>query len=112
MSNKLPHPQNLAELEKELRQMRRAVAFAANELSSIGSDAAEMISHAYNYVGLDDAGANAKGGRVLQDFEGIRTRLEGINENVRDLTMRVKAAQDAVQEADVKRRSERAKLGA
>jgi hypothetical protein len=112
MSTTIPTPQNLADSLRLAASMKRVIHHARADLNGASVDIAEHVAHAYNYAGFSDSEANARGSMVLRDLQKIADALDTVSVLIGSPQSRIRAALDAIDEADAKRKAARAKLGA
>lgn len=82
------------------------------ELLTQGATVATLISFAYEYADAPEGVISAKGAEMTRVMQRLLAAVGEMKISLRDARILTKRAVDAVDEAEAKRKTERAKLGA
>lgn len=93
----------LTNAHRDARALRREVLIRSN-------DAAEMVSHLWNFAGVTDAESNTHGAEVIRDMTAVAELIEAILPRINRVADALKKGLNAVDEAEAKRKAARGRL--
>lgn len=111
MANFINETSTLAELNSELLGAIRSLRGARKELTAVADAAGEVVADAYEYAGADGSECTTQGNKIQRTLLDLNKGMDELVSGLaaaRRLTVQAAAA---VQDAEARRRTERAKLG-
>lgn len=103
---------DMAGLAAALVAARKAAHHHEQQVQRDGANAAEVVAHAYSFAGHEDSDCNAKGAKMLRHAQRLAASLREIEGILSAMIGELKAAADAVDENEAKRRQQRSRMQA
>lgn len=111
MSNLMDQPSSMADLHSELRDAIGSLRGTQKELAGVADAAGEIVAEAFDYAGSNEAECTARGNRIQQVILAIGADIDQAAIRLTAAFRLAREAAQAVEEADVRRKAQRAKLG-